>query len=224
MGMIGNELPHERLKRLRTEKGWTQDYVRERVGCTLKSYRNWETGAIPLSDVRFLEALADLHKVSTDYLLCRTDYTSIGNKEISEITGLSNKSIEVLRYAMRPEEETIVSNAERINKRTVSFINRVLEREQVADSIIGGRGFVNTVFGTMEDYVRSAGASVRDRRTDEQLPWITVDFDDMGSQIYAVRELIEPQYIERIRKTLNDLRDEYNAAQAAAKKGDIDNG
>lgn len=222
--MKGKVLPHVRLKGLRKEKGWTQEYVRERVGCTLKSYRNWETGAIPLSDVHFLEALANLYNVSTDYLLCRSDYRNIGNKEISEITGLSDKSIEVLRYAMRPEEETIVSDAERINKRTVSFINRVLERERVADSIIGGRGYVNTVFGTMEDYVKSAGASVRDRRTNEQLPWITVDFEDMGVHIYALRELLEPQLIERIRKTLNDLRDEYNAAQAAAKKGDINNG
>ena len=66
------EKVNERLKRLRTSiLGWTQTKMANYLGCHVRSYRNWETGALPLSDVQCLEKLADLYGVSTDFILCR---------------------------------------------------------------------------------------------------------------------------------------------------------
>lgn len=58
--------------------------------------RKWELGE-NTPKVDMLIKLSEIFNVSVDYLLCRTDFTNIGNKEISEITGLNNNSIEALR-------------------------------------------------------------------------------------------------------------------------------
>ena len=86
----------ERLLALRKKKGLTQKQISDKIGCTEPSYRTWEHGrGVP--DTAYLIELALLYDFSCDYLLGISDYTSVGNKEISTITGLTNKSIQQLR-------------------------------------------------------------------------------------------------------------------------------
>ena len=92
----GNKLPDKRLKKLREQRGLTQEQVKSKIGCDLKTYRSWEKdGNYPSAD--YLIELSQLFGVSTDYLLGISDYTNIGNKEMSETTGLSEHAIDVLR-------------------------------------------------------------------------------------------------------------------------------
>lgn len=91
-----NKLPKSRLQVLREQKGLTQEQVKDLVKCDLKSYRDWEKNKrYPSADN--LVQLSQLFGVSTDYLLGLSDYTNIGNKEMSEVTGLSEHAIDILR-------------------------------------------------------------------------------------------------------------------------------
>lgn len=93
---IGSKLPEGRLKKLREQRDLTQEQVKNKIGCDLKTYRAWEKeGNYPSAD--YLIGLAQLFGVSTDYLLGLSDYTNIGNKEMSETTGLSEYAIDILR-------------------------------------------------------------------------------------------------------------------------------
>lgn len=92
----GNKLPKKRLKKLREQRGITQEQVKQAIGCDLKSYRAWEKdGNYPNAD--YLVELSHLFGVSTDYLLGISDFTNIGNKEMAEETGLSELAIDRLR-------------------------------------------------------------------------------------------------------------------------------
>ena len=95
---MGNIIPiyAKRLHSLRKSKNLTQEQISKELGCDIKSYRSWELGEKPPSTV-FLLGLSSLLGVSIDYILGNTDYTHIGNKDISEIIGLNQNSIDILR-------------------------------------------------------------------------------------------------------------------------------
>ena len=61
-----------RVRELREDNDYTQQYVADKIGITQRKYSYVETGTQPLTD-DLLCALADLYGVSVDYLLCRTD-------------------------------------------------------------------------------------------------------------------------------------------------------
>lgn len=93
----------ERLKHLRTTAGYTQNDIAKKMGVTEKTYRKWEVGIFnaknnteyyPAIEYDNLFMLADIYHVSIDYLLCRSNCTSVDNHYISLKTGLSDKAIE----------------------------------------------------------------------------------------------------------------------------------
>ncbi len=58
----------ERIKELRTEKGWTQSELADKINYKRNSISNWETrGKEPDFDTLIL--LANLFNVSSDFLL-----------------------------------------------------------------------------------------------------------------------------------------------------------
>ena len=70
---------------------------------TEKTYRSWENGeyrkgrtekVYPQPDLERLIKMSDIFRCSIDYLLCRSDCTSVDNHYISLKTGLSDKAIE----------------------------------------------------------------------------------------------------------------------------------
>lgn len=61
------------LKKLRKERGWTQEDVSQKIGVRLKTYALWESGYFnPVASN--LVKLADLYGVTTDYLLGREEH------------------------------------------------------------------------------------------------------------------------------------------------------
>ena len=110
------------LKALRVEANLTQQEVADSVGRDLKTYRKYELEetSIP-SDV--LIELSKKYGVSTDYILGLVEFRNIGNKEISQAIGLSESSIEALRFFSSPYFYS------REHQNNIDFINIVLEAE-----------------------------------------------------------------------------------------------
>ncbi len=95
----------ERLKNLRTTAGYTQKEISKKMGVTEKTYRKWEVGIFnaktnteyyPAIEYDNLFMLADIYHVSIDYLLCRSNCTSVDDHYISLKTGLSDKAIKCI--------------------------------------------------------------------------------------------------------------------------------
>jgi Predicted transcriptional regulators len=123
----GNKFPSlkERLPELRAKKNLTQKKTASLLGCDYKSYRNWEVYGESIS-VENLIMLADFFNVSTDYLLGRTEFTSVGNKEINEAVGLSDKSIEVLRH-LNSVPKSFTNDIASRNQENIEMLNYFIE-------------------------------------------------------------------------------------------------
>lgn len=66
----------ERIRALRTKRGFTQEEMAEKLGMNRANFSNYERNiAIPPGDT--LAQIADILKTSTDYLLGRTDDPAI---------------------------------------------------------------------------------------------------------------------------------------------------
>lgn len=61
-----------RIKALREDHDYTQQYVADKIGITQRKYSYIETGTQQLT-AEILVLLAQLYNVSVDYLLCQTD-------------------------------------------------------------------------------------------------------------------------------------------------------
>lgn len=91
----------QRLRELRGNK--TQKEMSALLDVTEKTYRSWENGeyrkgrtekTYPQPDLERLIKMSEIFHCSIDYLLCRSDCTSVDNHYISLKTGLSDKAIE----------------------------------------------------------------------------------------------------------------------------------
>jgi len=60
----------KRMMELRREKGWSQDEIAKKLNITQTTYAGYETGRNE-PDIKTLVKLADIYKVSTDYILGR---------------------------------------------------------------------------------------------------------------------------------------------------------
>jgi len=59
---------YERIRELREDKGWTQQYVADLLFVNRRTYSSYETGARTMSP-DILIKLSKIHNVSVDYLL-----------------------------------------------------------------------------------------------------------------------------------------------------------
>lgn len=108
----------DRLKTLRTTAGYTQGYIAQKMDITEKTYRKWEVGTYTKDDIKYYPAidcenlfkLSDIYHVSIDYLLCRSNCTSVENHYISKETGLSGNAINYLREAARSKRYIDIIN------------------------------------------------------------------------------------------------------------------
>lgn len=63
---------YHRIRALREDKDWTQQYVADRLGVNRRTYSAYENGVNTMSP-EILIALAKLHNTSVDYLLELSD-------------------------------------------------------------------------------------------------------------------------------------------------------
>ena len=79
----------DNIKALRSSCGWTQAELAKKLGITRSSVNAWEMG-ISVPSTSYLVELAQLFRVSTDYLLGLKQNASL------DISGLSEEEIKIL--------------------------------------------------------------------------------------------------------------------------------
>ena len=82
----------ERIKYLREQNGLSQKELAKLLGITRSSVNAWEMG-ISVPSTRYIVELAEMFKVSTDYLL------GIDHETMVSVEGLTEKDIQVV-YAL----------------------------------------------------------------------------------------------------------------------------
>ena len=63
---------YQRIRDLREDNDWKQEYVAEKIGITQTTYSKYELGKVNIP-LDMMIKLADLYHVSVDYLVGRTD-------------------------------------------------------------------------------------------------------------------------------------------------------
>ena len=63
---------YQRIRDLREDNDWNQEYVAEKIGITQTTYSKYELGKVNIP-LDMMIKLADLYHVSMDYLVGRTD-------------------------------------------------------------------------------------------------------------------------------------------------------
>ena len=63
---------YQRVRDLREDHDWNQEYVAEKIGITQTTYSKYELGKVNIP-LDMMIKLADLYYVSVDYLIGRTD-------------------------------------------------------------------------------------------------------------------------------------------------------
>lgn len=200
------------IEKLRKERNLTQEqFAKESGGFDLKTIRKWTNkGEKPTGNN--LITLAEFFDVSTDYLLGITECRHVGNKEITEAIGLSEKAIEVLRFF-----NSIVSDPEdrAEHRKTIDYINLALE--EVSDQIVKykqapeNHAPVTTIFHTMMQYLLSDSSELRYRDTDgyKEITSETATFEINGASTgYSIAELGRNMIKDQILKKLETEREE----------------
>lgn len=141
----GAKLPNNKLKEVRTKNHATQAQIADFLGCTVKTYRNYENG-LEYPKLEFLIALSAKWGVSIDYLLGRSDFTKDGNKYISSATGLKDKAINQLRNVKAHDvvlKHYNSKNKKRLNKQSGVMPVLVPARIPFINFIIESKHFIN---------------------------------------------------------------------------------
>lgn len=79
----------DRIRVLREQKGFTQTELAKRLKITRSSVNAWEQG-ISVPSTQYIVELAEIFKVSTDYLLCADNTATVS------ISGLDEKDIQLV--------------------------------------------------------------------------------------------------------------------------------
>ena len=59
----------QKIKKLRNEKGWTQEYVAEQLNISIPALSRYESGTYEPKSLSIVSDFAKLYNVSSDYLL-----------------------------------------------------------------------------------------------------------------------------------------------------------
>ena len=68
----GDKMAYQRIRDLREDHDWNQEYVAEKIGITQTTYSKYELGKVNIP-LDMIIKLADLYHVSLDYLTGRAD-------------------------------------------------------------------------------------------------------------------------------------------------------
>jgi transcriptional regulator with XRE-family HTH domain len=149
----------ERLKLLRETHHFTQAQVAEKIGVTVKTYREWEVGKYaknnyseryyPVIDPQNLILLSELYGVSIDYLLCQSEFTSPENNFIGNYTGLTDDSINALHLIKTGADNKLWHNTE------LETLNFILENIRRIQQLNNGIGFTDSILNYIGLYLHN---------------------------------------------------------------------
>lgn len=98
----------ERIKSLRIEKEWTQEFVCKKLNISSGALSRYETGMYEPKSLELVKDFANLFGVSTDYLLGKSDLRNPQEINIDDvdvafadgIKGLNNANKEIIKGAI----------------------------------------------------------------------------------------------------------------------------
>ena len=117
------------LEKLRKENNLSQEDVANIIGCTRKTYALYENGT-KLPTMPLLIALSDYFKVSTDYILGRSNCRSVTNDYVNKKMGLSDEAINEVKS---------------LDQNSKMLLNLLLASSAAKDMLIGLYPFICTI-------------------------------------------------------------------------------
>ncbi len=107
--MDSKSILSQRMKKLRKELGYTQEYVAKKLNISIAALSRYETGAFEPKSVDLIVDLALLYKVSTDYLLGKTDARNPEMDFDKLDIGLSSKTYDSLTESQKNKIRKIIA-------------------------------------------------------------------------------------------------------------------
>ena len=113
------------FKRLRIASGYTQQLMADKLGISRSTVGMYETGSRE-PDYNTLEAIADIFNVDIDYLLGRTDKTTI----LPESSYYMNEDARELAQFMfeNPEYKVLFDASRKVKKEDIEFVKQMIDR------------------------------------------------------------------------------------------------
>ena len=95
----------DKIKKLRQEKGWNQEYVAQQLNISVPALSRYESGTYEPKSLSIISDFAKLYDVTTDYLLgLSLEYDEEALKDVRmasyngvDVEGLSDKEIEEIK-------------------------------------------------------------------------------------------------------------------------------
>jgi transcriptional regulator with XRE-family HTH domain len=212
-----DDLLAKNIKMLRKKRGITQDKLAEELGYSNRqTVTQWETGNSEPT-LSMLKRLCIYFNVSAEYLLGLTKWTHVENESISELTGLSDESIEVLReLKSRHTSKTVLENG------TLDFINYELERiySDYFPMTEEKREYrIYSIFSVMNEYINSSPDMIV-RGMNDNGKWIELYSDELTftytndegivdnmSRVLKIEELYSASRLNKITHTLTQYKE-----------------
>lgn len=115
------------FKRLRSSCGLTQAEMAEKLGISRSTIGMYETGARE-PDFETLEKIADFFNVDIDYLLGRTDKTTLLPETVGHyyIDDEARKAAEFL--FTNPEYKVLFDASRKVKKEDIQFVKEMIDR------------------------------------------------------------------------------------------------
>jgi len=213
---VNNTQFSTRLKELRRKSGFksAEDFA-TKYHLSINTYKEWESKD-HTPTLNNLIYLAEIFGVSIDYLLGRIDTEHVENEDISKITGLSNTSIEILRFIREyktPENLIDRSDTEGYNNRIVTCINELIEdsydsvKKNKQRRIEGDSDYiydVASIFTPIYEYIHSDLAKIENSDNERFLMMDILNHTTMASASELYREMI----FRQLTNHLDYLREE----------------
>lgn len=115
------------FKRLRTSSGYTQSKMAEKLGIAKSTISMYENGKRE-PDFETLELIADFFNVDTDYLLGRTDKTTLLPETIGSYY-LNDDAKELAEFMFKnPEYKVLFDASRKVKKDDIEFVKEMIDR------------------------------------------------------------------------------------------------
>ena len=95
----------ERIKQLRLENKWTQEYVCEKLNISSGALSRYETSMYEPKSLELIKDFANLFNVSTDYLPGRTDERNSPKSDTPEVRAIARDVAK-----LKPEKKELFKN------------------------------------------------------------------------------------------------------------------
>lgn len=94
----------EKIKKLRTEKGWTQEFVAEQLNISIPALSRYESGTYEPKSLAIISNFAKLYHVTSDYLLGLETNLDSNTEDFAFYEGykdIDEEDKEILRATLR---------------------------------------------------------------------------------------------------------------------------